>query len=154
MRGWVESLKLVVVAILCFATTASAQTPATTPQSKGRPSLYIFSIQGCWPCKRLADEGLADQEVIALISRMEYRKVDMALTENALELYRTHARSGGVPELVLYDGEGKLIGRQSGYETVGSLKEFLRKAFTTAEQAKIKAESQAMRGRYAYDNTN
>ena len=142
--------------MVSIAATALAQSPATTtqPKAKGRPSLYIFSIQGCQPCKRLADEGLTDPEVVALISRMEYKKVDMALTKGARELHRTHARTGGVPELVLYDGEDKLIGRQSGYETIDTLIEFLRKAFSPDEQAQIKAESQASRGRYTNDNTN
>ena len=151
---------LVIVAMVSIATTVSAQsvtqTVSSQPQAKekGRPTLYIFSIQGCQPCKRLADEGLTDPEVIALINRMEYQKVDMALTKGARELHRTHARTGGVPELVLYDGGGKLIGRQSGYETIDTLLDFLRKAFSKEELAQIKAESRVWNSRYTNDNTN
>lgn len=147
MRAAVVRWVAMLLAMMSIIASASAQTTAqTTPsqqKAKGRASLYIFSIQGCQPCKRLADEGLADPEVAALINRLEYRKVDMSLTKNAVELYRTHARSGGVPELVLYDDEGRLIGRQSGYETIDTLLEFLRKAFSKEELAQIKAESRA-----------
>lgn len=144
------------VAMMGIIASVSAQSttqPTSSQHSKAnsRPSLYIFSIQGCQPCKRLADEGLTDPEVVALINRLEYRKVDMALTKNARELHRQHARSGGVPELVLYDGEGKLIGRQSGYETIDTLLEFLRKAFSKEELAQIKAESRAWSVRDGYN---
>lgn len=138
---------MTVVAIVGIAASVSAQnTTPTTPakqqtKQKGRPTLYIFSIQGCQPCQRLASEGLTDAEVVAMIERMEYKKVDMALTPNARELHRTHARSGGVPELVLYDSEGKLIDRQAGYETIDTLIEFLRKAFSKEEIAQMKSES-------------
>ena len=151
---------LVVVAMVGIATAVPAQSTSQTmpsqPQAKakGRPTLYIFSIQGCQPCRRLADEGLTDPEVVALINRMEYKKVDMALTKNARELHRTHARSGGVPELVLYDGEGKLIGRQSGFETIDTLLDFLRKAFSQAELAQIKSASRVWNPRFTNDYTN
>ena len=151
---------LAVVAMVSIAATVSAQSTSqvmsSQPQAKvkGRPTLYIFSIQGCQPCKRLADEGLTDPEVEALINRMEYKKVDMALTKNARELYRTHARSGGVPELVLYDDEGKLIGRQSGFETIDTLLDFLRKAFSQDELAQIKSAGRAWNSRITNDNTN
>lgn len=154
--GWILAL----VAIVGVAASASVQSATQTKPSnqqtkpKGRPSLYIFSIQGCQPCQRLANEGLTDAEVVAMIERMEYKKVDMALTPNARELHRTHARSGGVPELVLYDGEGRLIGRQVGYETIDTLIEFLRKAFSQEEIARIKAESRTRSAREVNDNTN
>ena len=130
----------------------TSQHPQT--KTKGRPTLYIFSIQGCQPCRRLSDEALADSEVIALISRMDYQKVDMALTKDARQLHRTHARTGSVPELVLYDGEGKLIGRQAGYETIDKMLEFLCQAFTPKELEQIKAESRSWSNRFSNENTN
>jgi thioredoxin-related protein len=59
------------------------------------------------------------------------------LTKDGKVLYRKHDRSGGVPELVLYDGEGKLIDRQAGYETAEGMIKFMRQAFSAKELEEI-----------------
>ena len=153
--GWMY----VLVAMLIVASASAQSVVQPTSQQpqvkvKGRPTLYIFSIQGCQPCRRLSDEALVDPEVIALISRMYYQKVDLALTKDARQLHRTHARTGGVPELVLYDGEGKLIGRQSGYETIDKMVAFLRQAFSPKELEQIKTESRSWSDRFSNEYTN
>ena len=117
------------------------------PKQEEKPVLYIFSIPGCSPCKRLHDEALGEPEVTVLLRRMEYHPVDMDFTKDAAALYRKHARSGGVPELVLYDRKGEVIARQ-GYTTFRELVQFLRKAFSAEELKVIDAELKRNGTRY------
>ena len=133
-------LFLVVALFAIFA--AEAQQPQQSQQQpqqqsqqteKKKPVLYIFSAEWCAPCQRMHEEALEDAEVVNLLQHMEYHPVDMEFTVGARELYRKHARSGGVPELVIYGGDGKLIARESGYTTIDELIKFLRKAFSSEE---------------------
>ena len=126
-----------ILLLLCVAmmgVSAMAQ-QATKPQA--RPTLYIFSAQWCAPCQRMHKEALDDSEVRVMLQHMEYYLVDLDLTKDGKVLYRKHARSGGVPELVLYDGEGKLIARQAGYETAEGMIKFMRQAFSAKELEEI-----------------
>lgn len=112
---------------------------AQQQDTESKPQLYIFSAQWCAPCQRMYQEALEHPEVVALIERMEYHPVDMEFTKDAEALYRKHARSGGVPELVMYDGKGKLIAREMGYTTMDGLLRFLRKAFSEQQLKQIEA---------------
>ena len=135
-----KKLSLLFIAVLVSLSAMAQQSgqeskPKPKPKQAEKPVLYIFSMPGCSPCKRLHDEALGEPEVTALLRRMEYHPVDMDFTKDAAALYRKHARSGGVPELVLYDKQGEVIGRQS-YTTFSELVRFLRRAFS-AEELKI-----------------
>ena len=131
-----KKLSLLFVAVLIgLSAMAQQREQESKPKQAEKPVLYIFSMPGCSPCKRLHDEALGEPEVTALLRRMEYHPVDMDFTKDAAALYRKHARSGGVPELVLYDRKGEVIDRQS-YTTFRELVQFLRKAFS-AEELKI-----------------
>ena len=92
---------LFVAALIGLSAMAQQGGQESKPKQAEKPVLYIFSIPGCSPCKRLHDEALGEPEVTALLRRMEYHPVDMDFTKDAAALYRKHARSGGVPELVL-----------------------------------------------------
>lgn len=104
---------------------------------QAQPKLYIFSAQWCAPCQRMHKEALDDSEVRVMLQRMEYHLVDLDTTKDGKAIYRKHARSGGVPELVLYDVRGKLIARQAGYETVEGMIKFMRQAFSAKELEEI-----------------
>ena len=117
------------------------------PQSK--PTLYIFSAQWCAPCQRMHKEALNDSKVRVMLQRMEYHLVDLDTTKDGRAIYRKHAHSGGVPELVLYDREGKLIARQAGYETVEAMIKFMRQAFSAAELEGIAKQKTLYELRYA-----
>ena len=135
-----KKLSLLFVAVL-IGLSAMAQQGGqeSKPKQAEKPVLYIFSMPGCSPCKRLHDEALGEPEVTALLRRMEYHPVDMDFTKDAAALYRKHARSGGVPELVLYDRRGEVIDRQS-YTTFSELVRFLRRAFSAEELKVIDSE--------------
>ena len=136
MMQLLKKLSLLFVAVLVSFSAMAQQSGQESKQKQAeKPVLYIFSIPGCSPCKRLHDEALGEPEVTALLRRMEYHPVDMDFTKDAAALYRKHARSGGVPELVLYDRKGEVIDRQS-YTTFSELVRFLRRAFS-AEELKI-----------------
>lgn len=139
-----KKLSLLFVAALIGLSAMAQQSGQESKQKQAekqaeKPVLYIFSIPGCSPCKRLHDEALGEPEVTALLRRMEYHPVDMDFTKDAAALYRKHARSGGVPELVLYDRKGEVIDRQ-GYTTFGELVRFLRRAFSAEELKVIDSE--------------
>ena len=143
-----KKLSLLFVAVLVsFSAMAQQSGQESKPKQAEKPVLYIFSIPGCSPCKRLYDEALGEPEVTALLRRMEYHPVDMDFTKDAAALYRKHARSGGVPELVLYDRKGEVIARQ-GYTTFRELVQFLRKAFSAEELKVIDAELKRNGTRY------
>ena len=134
MMQLLKKLSLLFVAVLIGLSAMAQQSGQESKQKQAeKPVLYIFSIPGC--SKRLHDEALGEPEVTALLRRMEYHPVDMDFTKDAAALYRKHARSGGVPELVLYDRKGEVIDRQS-YTTFSELVRFLRRAFS-AEELKI-----------------
>ncbi len=141
-----KRISLLFVAVL-VSLSAMAQQREREQEQDAKPVLYIFSIPGCSPCKRLHDEALGEPEVTALLRRMEYHPVDMDFTKDAAALYRKHARSGGVPELVLYDRKGEVIARQ-GYTTFRELVQFLRKAFSAEELKVIDAELKRNGTRY------
>ena len=143
-----KKLSLLFVAVLVsLSAMAQQREQESKPKQEEKPVLYIFSIPGCSPCKRLHDEALGEPEVTALLRRMEYHPVDMDFTKDAAALYRKHARSGGVPELVLYDRKGEVIARQ-GYTTFRELVQFLRKAFSAEELKVIDAELKRNGTRY------
>ena len=143
-----KKLSLLFVAVLIgLSAMAQQREQESKPKQAEKPVLYIFSIPGCSPCKRLHDEALGEPEVTALLRRMEYHPVDMDFTKDAAALYRKHARSGGVPELVLYDRKGEVIARQ-GYTTFRELVQFLRKAFSAEELKVIDAELKRNGTRY------
>ena len=133
--------------LVSLSAMAQQREQESKPKQEEKPVLYIFSIPGCSPCKRLHDEALGEPEVTALLRRMEYHPVDMDFTKDAAALYRKHARSGGVPELVLYDRKGEVIARQ-GYTTFRELVQFLRKAFSAEELKVIDAELKRNGTRY------
>lgn len=148
MMQLLKKLSLLFVAVLVsFSAMAQQREQESKPKQAEKPVLYIFSIPGCSPCKRLHDEALGEPEVTALLRRMEYHPVDMDFTKDAAALYRKHARSGGVPELVLYDRKGEVIARQ-GYTTFRELVQFLRKAFSADELKVIDAELKRNGTRY------
>ena len=130
---------LFVAALIGLSAMAQQSGQESKPKQAKKPVLYIFSIPGCSPCKRLHDEALGEPEVTALLRRMEYHPVDMDFTKDAAALYRKHARSGGVPELVLYARKGEVIDRQ-GYTTFSELVRFLRRAFSAEELKVIDSE--------------
>ena len=143
-----KKLSLLFVAVLIGLSAMAQQSgQESKPKQAEKPVLYIFSMPGCSPCKRLHDEALGEPEVTALLRRMEYHPVDMDFTKDAAALYRKHARSGGVPELVLYDRKGEVIDRQS-YTTFRELVQFLRKAFSAEELKLIDAELKRNGTRY------
>ena len=135
------------MAVLVSLSAMAQQEGKQDKRQDAKPVLYIFSIPGCSPCKRLHDEALGEPEVTALLRRMEYHPVDMDFTKDAAALYRKHARSGGVPELVLYDRKGEVIARQ-GYTTFRELVQFLRKAFSAEELKVIDVELKRNGTRY------
>ena len=143
-----KRISLLFVAVLVsLSAMAQQREQESKPKQEEKPVLYIFSIPGCSPCKRLHDEALGEPEVTALLRRMEYHPVEMDFTKDAAALYRKHARSGGVPELVLYDRKGEVIARQ-GYTTFRELVQFLRKAFSAEELKVIDAELKRNGTRY------
>ena len=143
-----KKLSLLFVAVLIGLSAMAQQSgQEREPKQAEKPVLYIFSMPGCSPCKRLHDEALGEPEITALLRRMEYHPVDMDFTKDAAALYRKHARSGGVPELVLYDRKGEVIARQ-GYTTFRELVQFLRKAFSAEELKVIDAELKRNGTRY------
>ena len=146
---WLKKIFLLFVAVLISLSAMAQQEKTQEPKQiqNAKPVLYIFSIPGCSPCKRLHDEALGEPEVTALLRRMEYHPVDMDFTKDAAALYRKHARSGGVPELVLYDAKGGLIARQ-GYTTYSEFLQFLRRAFSAEELKIIDAELKRNGTRY------
>lgn len=119
-----------------------------TEHAQAQPKLYIFSAQWCAPCQRMHKEALDDSEVRVMLQRMEYHLVDLDTTKDGKAIYRKHARSGGVPELVLYDARGKLIARQAGYETVEGMIKFMRQAFSAKELEEIAREKALHELRY------
>ena len=142
-----QLLKRISLLFVAVLVSLSAMAQQREQEQDAKPVLYIFSIPGCSPCKRLHDEALGEPEVTALLRRMEYHPVDMDFTKDAAALYRKHARSGGVPELVLYDRKGEVIARQ-GYTTFRELVQFLRKAFSAEELKVIDAELKRNGTRY------
>ncbi|MBO7331900.1 MAG: thioredoxin family protein [Alistipes sp.] len=148
MMQLLKRISLLFVAVLVsLSAMAQQREQESKPKQEEKPVLYIFSIPGCSPCKRLHDEALGEPEVTALLRRMEYHPVEMDFTKDAAALYRKHARSGGVPELVLYDRKGEVIARQ-GYTTFRELVQFLRKAFSAEELKVIDAELKRNGTRY------
>ena len=126
------------ILLLLVATVLSLSAVAQDgKKTNAKPTLYIFSAHWCAPCQRMHKEALDDSEVRVMLQRMEYYLVDLDTTKDGQAIYRKHARSGGVPELVLYDGQGKLIARQAGYETVEGMIKFMRQAFSAKELEEI-----------------
>ena len=137
------------IMLLLFAAMTSLLAVAQEkPKTLAKPTLYIFSAQWCAPCQRMHKEALGDNEVMVMLQHMDHRLVDMDLIKDGKLLYNKHARSGGVPELVLYDGEGKLIARQAGYETVEGMVKFMRQAFSAEELEDIAREKALRKLRY------
>lgn len=132
MLGARKILLLLVATVLSMSAVAQ---DGKKPNAK--PTLYIFSAQWCAPCQRMHKEALDDSEVRVMLQRMEYYLVDLDTTKDGKAIYRKHARTGGVPELVLYDNQGKLIARQAGYETVEGMIKFMRQAFSAKELEEI-----------------
>lgn len=132
MSGVGKILLLLVATVLSLSAVAQQ-----VGKPDARPTLYVFSSQWCAPCQRMHKEALDDSEVRVMLQRMEYYLVDLDTTKDGKAIYRKHARSGGVPELVLYDGQGKLIARQAGYETVEGMIKFMRQAFSAKELEEI-----------------
>ena len=79
-----KRISLLFVAVLVsLSAMAQQREPESKPKQEEKPVLYIFSIPGCSPCKRLHDEALGEPEVTALLRRMEYHPVDMDFTKDA-----------------------------------------------------------------------
>lgn len=144
---WLKKIFLLFAAVLVGLSAIAQQEREEEREQDAKPVLYIFTIQGCSPCRRLHDEALGEPEVTALLRRMEYHLVDMDFTKDAVALYRKHARSGGVPELVLYNAKGGVVARQ-GYTTYNELLKFLRAAFSAEELKVIDAELKRNGTRY------
>lgn len=143
--------KSILMLLLALVLSVGAWAQGDKHRVGAKPQLYVFSAQWCSPCQRMHKEAFADAEVMALKHGMECFVVDVDTTPGGRDLYRKHARTGGVPELVLYDKTGKFIARQSGYETIELLVAFLRKAYSQEELKQIAAQRQMWQQRYVYE---
>ena len=141
--------KSILMLLLALVLSVGAWAQSDKHGVDAKPQLYVFTARWCPPCQRMHKEAFVDAEVMALLHGMECRVVDIDTTPGGRDLYRKHARTGGVPELVLYDRAGKFIARQSGYETIDLLVAFLRKAYSQEELKRLAAQRQMWQQRYA-----
>lgn len=111
--------------------------PAKAQEQSSTPTLLFFSASWCGPCQMVKRYTFTNPEVLRLLNHLDLKMLDVDVAQNR-QLYESYTRSGGVPELVLLNGKGEVIGRLSGYyKEPATTANFLRQAFSEEELAQI-----------------
>jgi thioredoxin len=94
---------------------------ATTfgPSLDGRPTVVDFFATWCAPCRAL--EPVFHQAATTHASALRFARVDVDLHPELAARFAVQS----VPTLVVFDGEGREMGRSSGARGLRQLEEFL-----------------------------
>ncbi len=95
----------------------------------GRPTLVYFYAAWCRPCQQLRSSTFRDERVISALAKWNRLKADMSFREDKTTLARTNTFNvWALPTLIIYETDGKVRAKISGYVSADKLLEVLKQA--------------------------
>ncbi len=93
----------------------------------GKPHVLDFTAEWCAACKELEKITFADPEVSAVLSTFVLVKMDMTGNTDEDQGIMEHYRVPGLPAVIVFDGEGKEVGRVTEFVKPARFLELIRK---------------------------
>ncbi len=101
-----------------------------------KPVFVLFSSPDCGWCSKLKSETLADSEVVKLLQSFSTAEVDV--TKDALKASQYQVR--GVPTVMIFSSDGRVLSGFSGYAGAPELAEMLKRSLNPEFLKKMDAE--------------
>ncbi len=116
------------VAVVLFSITTFSQTVYSFDEAQklalGSNKLIVldFTASWCGPCKKMESEVWHEKEVTDVMSSFIFAKIDFDANKSLTNVYNVNA----IPNILIVDGNGKVLEQNVGYMNVSTTLNFLR----------------------------
>lgn len=121
-----KNLILILAIVLCTCVSANAQSTNFYSGSfsslqkrakiSNKPFIVYFTASWCLPCQKMEVESFKNSEVATLLNS-KFMSIKMNEGEAESAELAVEYNVGGYPTFIIFDSNGKPIGRMDGYQT-------------------------------------